>query len=50
MVIHCGWNEVDAVVTLLEEEAAKSKSMLHIYGSPEAWALRIKDVSLKKVH
>ena len=44
-----GWNEVDAIITISEEEATKSKGMVHIYGSPEAWALRIKDVSMEKV-
>ena len=40
------WNDVDALITISEEESAKSKSMIHIYGAEEAWALRIKDVSM----
>ena len=43
------WNDVDALITISEEEASKSKSMVHIYGSQQAWALRIKDVSMARV-
>jgi len=44
-----GWNIVSATIMISSEEAAKSKSMVYIYGSSHAWGLRVKDVSMVPV-
>lgn len=44
------WNTIDATITISEEEAEKTKSMIHIYGASDAWSLRIKDISLMKIN